>query len=61
MKPHRFDQDPAQIDVPGCRKTAVQAQAARDAIGRGGLGPKVPQRPLDVGLFDMARNQQELF
>lgn len=61
MRAPRYDRDPAQIDFAGAQRSAVQAMQARDAQGRGGLGPKVAQKPLDVGLFDPARDQMELF
>ena len=43
--------------MPGMEPSAVQAQAARDQTGRGGLEPRVPQARPDEGLF--ARPQAE--
>lgn len=46
-----FRTDPRQEAMPGMEPSAVQAQAARDATGRGGLEPRVPQARPDEGLF----------
>lgn len=43
--------DMKQTALPGTAPSAVQAQAARDAQGRGALLAKVPQKPMDQGLF----------
>jgi hypothetical protein len=43
--------DPRQQAMPGMEPSAVQAQAARDQTGRGGLEPRVPQARPDEGLF----------
>ena len=43
--------DPRQQAMPGMEPSAVQAQAARDQTGRGGLEPRVPQARPDDGLF----------
>lgn len=43
--------DPRQQAMPGMEPSAVQAQAARDQAGRGGLEPRVPQARPDEGLF----------
>lgn len=43
--------DPNQITMPGTEPSAVQAQAARDAQGRGALQSDVGQKPPDEGLF----------
>ena len=46
-----FRTDPRQEAMPGMEPSAVQAQASRDATGRGGLEPRVPQARPDEGLF----------
>tara|TARA_R110000868_G_scaffold13885_4_gene64523 strand:+ start:1125 stop:8195 length:7071 start_codon:yes stop_codon:yes gene_type:complete len=46
-----FRTDPRQEAMPGMEPSAVQAQAARDQTGRGGLEPRVPQARPDEGLF----------
>lgn len=43
--------DPRQETMPGMGPSAVQAQAARDQTGRGGLEPRVLQARADEGLF----------
>jgi len=43
--------DPNQIGMPGMEASAVQAQAARDAQGRGALQSEAPQKPANEGLF----------
>ena len=43
--------DPAQATMPGMGPSAVQAQAARDQAGRGGLIPRGEQQKADEGLF----------
>lgn len=43
--------DPNQIAMPGMEASAVQAQAARDAQGRGALQSEIPQKPPNEGLF----------
>jgi hypothetical protein len=43
--------DPNQATMPGMEPSAVQAQAARDAQGRGGIGPTGDVKPADEGLF----------
>jgi hypothetical protein len=43
--------DPAQIAMPWRAESAVQAQAARDQAGRGGILPSCQQSPADEGLF----------
>lgn len=43
--------DPRQEAMPGMEPSAVQAQAARDQAGRGGLEPRVPQARPNEGLF----------
>lgn len=43
--------DQRQAVMPGMEPSATQAQAARDAQGRGGLVPEVPQAPANEGLF----------
>ena len=53
--------DPAQLNMPGTEPTARQAQAARDATNGGRLGPKVPQKPADLGLFAEPDHQAPLF
>ena len=50
----------AQVLVPGIRPVSLEdkLQLLRDAP----LAPRVPQRPLCVGLFDdCARNQLDMF
>lgn len=44
--------DPNQATMPGMEPSAVQAQAARDAEGRGALQSDVPQKPANEGLFE---------
>ena len=43
--------DIRQIGIPGTEPSAVQAQAAADQKGRGGLMPTEEQKPADEGLF----------
>lgn len=43
--------DQRQITMPGAEPSAIQAQAARDAQGRGALQSDVTQKPADEGLF----------
>ena len=52
--------DPAQVAIPGCGASAVQAQAARDQAGRGAILPPCPQKPCDLGLFAYVPDQPEL-
>ncbi len=53
--------DKRQVDMFGTGDAAVQAQAARDQTGRGGLNPKGAQQPADEGLFKPADKQRPLF
>jgi hypothetical protein len=46
-----YRNDPRQEAMPGMEPSAVQAQAARDQAGRGGLEPRVPQARPNEGLF----------
>jgi len=46
-----YRNDPRQEAMPGMEPSAVQAQAARDQTGRGGLEPRVPQARPNEGLF----------
>lgn len=51
-----------QTALPGTAPSAVQAQAARDAQGRGALLAKKPQKPANEGLFAPdTSGQSELF
>lgn len=43
--------DQRQAVMPGMGPSAVQAQAARDQAGRGGINPRGAVRPADEGLF----------
>lgn len=43
--------DPNQVVMPGMGPSAVQAQAARDQSGRGGLMPSATQEKANEGLF----------
>lgn len=43
--------DTRQDQMPGMEPSAVQAQAARDQTGRGGIGPGAEVKPADEGLF----------
>ena len=52
-----FRTDPRQEAMPGMEPSAVQAQASRDATGRGGLEPRVPQARPDEGLFGRPQPQ----
>jgi hypothetical protein len=51
--------DPRQTTIPGTEASAVQAQAARDAQGRGALLPSKPQAKADEGLFAHEQTPQE--
>ena len=55
--------DPNQITMPGMEPSAVQAQAARDQTGRGGLTGKTEQAKPDEGLFakPAAKPEKDMF
>jgi hypothetical protein len=54
--------DPNQAVMPGMEPSAVQAQAARDQAGRGGIGPAGEVRAADEGLFAPKEDRgRELF
>ena len=50
--------DQRQAVMPGMEPSAVQAQAARDQSGRGGLLPSGPQAKANEGLFARAETPQ---